>query len=323
MKKLIAIAAVIAVASVCSAPAQAYPDRPIKLIVPFPAGGPTDVLARILGERMGAALGQPVIVENIVGASGTIGVDRVAHAAGDGYTLSIGPWNTHVLTGAVYKLNFDLLHDLEPIALLATNDCVIVSKNAVQATDLKQLTAWIKANPEKVSVGMGGMGTGAHITGVLFQQMTGTSFHFVPYRGLGPMMQALVAGQIDLIFDQVSNSLPQIRAGTIRAYAVTGKKRLAAAPDIPTVDEAGLPGFHVSVWHGLWAPKGTPKNIIAALNNSVVVALADPAVRKRLADLGQDIPSLEQQTPQALGAFHKAEIEKWWPIVKAANIKTE
>jgi tripartite-type tricarboxylate transporter receptor subunit TctC len=167
------------------------------------------------------------------------------------------------------------------------------------------------------------MGTGAHITGVLFQQMTGTSFHFVPYRGLGPMMQALGAGQIDLIFDQVSNSLPQIRAGTIRAYAVTGKKRLAAAPDIPTVDEAGLPGFHVSVWHGLWAPKGTPKNIIAALNNSVVVALADPAVRKRLADLGQDIPSLEQQTPQALGAFHKAEIEKWWPIVKAANIKSE
>jgi tripartite-type tricarboxylate transporter receptor subunit TctC len=323
MKKLIAIVAACSLAGTCVAQAQVYPAHPIKLIVPFAAGGPTDVIARILGERMRVALGQPVIVENVVGASGTLGVGRVAHAPGDGYTLSIGPWNTHVLTGAVYKLNFDLLRDLEPIALLATNDCIIVSKNAVPAGNLKELTAWVKANPGKVSAGIGGMGTGAHITAVMFQQMTGTAFNFVPYRGLGPMMQALIAGQIDLIFDQVSNSLPQVRAGTIRAYAVTSKKRLATAPDIPTVDEAGLPGFHVSVWHGLWAPKGTPTNIIAALNQSVAVTLADPIVRQRLADLGQEIPPPEQQTPRALAAFHKAEIEKWWPIVKAANIKVE
>jgi tripartite-type tricarboxylate transporter receptor subunit TctC len=272
---------------------------------------------------MRVELGQPVIVENVVGASGTIGVRRVAHAAADGYTLSIGPWNTHVLTGAVYKLNFDLLNDLEPISLLATNDCVIVSKKAVPTTDLRQLIAWVKANPDKVVVGTGGPGTGAHIAGVMFQQRTGTSLNFVPYRGLGPMMQALIAGQIDLLFDQASNSLPQVRAGTIRAYAVTSKKRLAAAPDIPTVDEAGLPNFHVSVWHGLWAPKGTPKTIVAALNRAVVETLADRTIRQRLADLGQKIPSREQQTPEVLGAFHKAEIEKWWPIVKRAGIKVE
>ena len=323
MKKLIAIVVAATFGSICSLQAQVYPSRPITMVVLFAAGGPTDTLARILGERMRVTLGQPVIVENVTGASGTIGVGRVAQAAGDGYTLSIGPWNSHVLNGAVFKLKYDLLNDLEPVALIASNDCVIVSKNGVPAGDLKQLIAWVKENPDKVSAGTGGPGTGTHIAGVMFQNMTGTKFEFVPYRGLGPAMQALMAGQIDLIFDQASNSLPQMRGGTIRAYAVAGKKRLAAAPGVPTVDEAGLPGFHVSVWHGLWATKGTPKEIVAALNRAVVEALADPAVRQRLADLGQDIPVREQQTPEALRAFHKAEIEKWWPIVKAANIKVE
>ncbi len=323
MKKLIALALAAAFGSICSAEAQVYPARPITMVVPFAAGGPTDTLARILGERMRVALGQPVIVENVTGASGTIGVGRVARADGDGYTLSIGPWNSHVLNGAVYKLNYDLLSDLQPIALLASNDCVIVSKNGLPAGNLKELIAWVKANPNKVSAGTGGVGTGTHITSVLFQNMTGTTIQPVPYRGLGPAMQALMAGQIDLIFDQASNALPQVRGGTIRAYAITGKKRSIAAPDIPTVDEAGLPGFHVSVWHGLWTPKGTPKSIVAALNRAVVETLADPAVRQRLADLGQEIPPREQQTPEALGAFHKAEIDKWWPIVKAANIKVE
>ena len=305
------------------ATAQVYPTRPITMVVPSAAGGPTDTLARILGERLRPALGQPIIVENVIGASGTIGVGRVARAAGDGYTLSIGPWNTHVLNGAVYRLNYDLLDDLEPIALLASNDCIIVSKNGVPASDLGQLIAWVKANQDKVSAGTGGVGAGTHISSVMFQNLTGTAFQSVPYRGLGPAMQALVAGQIDLIFDQASNSLPQVRSGTIRAYAVTGKKRLAAAPEIPTVDEAGLPGFYVSVWHGLWVPKGTPRNIIATLNRAVVETLADPAVRQRLADLSQEIPLREQQTPEALGAFHKAEIEKWWPIIKALGIKAE
>jgi tripartite-type tricarboxylate transporter receptor subunit TctC len=323
MKKLIAIAFAVTFGSIGSTEAQVYPSRHITMVVPFPAGGPTDTLARILSERMRVALGQPVIVENVTGASGTIGVGRVARAAGDGYTLSIGPWNSHVLNGAVYKLNYDLLNDLEPIALLASNDCVIVSKNAVPASNLKELIAWVKANPDKVSAGTGGIGTGTHIASVLFQNMTGTAIQSVPYRGLGPATQALMAGEIDLIFDQASNSLPRVRGGMIRVYAVTGRKRLAAAPDIPTVDEAGLPGFYVSVWHGLWAPKSTPKTIVTSLNRAVAETLADPAVRQRLADLGQEIPLREQQTSEALRAFHKAEIEKWWPIVNAANIKAE
>ena len=303
--------------------APAYPSHAITMVVPFAAGGPTDTLARILAERMRIALGQPVIVENVVGAAGTIGVGRVVRAAADGYTLSIGPWNTHVVNGSIYDLPYDTLRDLEPIALLATNDCVIVSKKEVPAANLKDLVAWIKANQDRVSAGTGGVGAGTHIAGIMFQQATDTHFQFVPYRGAGPALQAVVASQIDLIFDQASNSLPQIRAGMVRGYAVTGPRRLPSAPDLPTVDEAGLPGLYISVWHGLWAPKGTPAETITRINSAVRETLADPAVQHRLTEIGQDIAPVERQTPEGLGHFHKSEIEKWWPIIKAANIKPD
>jgi tripartite-type tricarboxylate transporter receptor subunit TctC len=309
--------------AVGSATAQVYPTRPIAMIVPLAAGGPTDTLARIVAERMRVSLGQPVLVENVTGAAATIGVGKAARATPDGYTISIGNWFTHVLNGAIYSLQFDVLKDFEPIALLASNPLLILAKNAMPAGDLKELIAWLRANPDKASEGTSGVGSVSHVSGVFFQNATDTRFQFVPYRGAAPAMQDLVAGQIDLMFDQVSSSLPYVRGGKIRAYAVTSKTRLSSAPDIPTVDEAGLPGFYVSVWHALWVPKSTPKDVIGRLNSAVVDTLADPAVRQRLADLGQELPPREQQTPEALGAYHKAEIEKWWPIIKHANIKAE
>jgi tripartite-type tricarboxylate transporter receptor subunit TctC len=270
---------------------------------------------------MGVKLGQTVLIENVTGAAGSLGVGRVARAAPDGYTIGIGHWSTHVVNAAVYPLQYDVLKDFAPISLIANNPQLIVSKNAVPATNLKELIAWVKANQDKITEGTAGAGSASHIGGIFFQQMTGTKFQFVPYRGSGPVMQDLLAGNIDLTFDQAANSLPQVRAGQIRAYAVTAKARIAAAPDIPTVDEAGLPGFYISVWHGLWVPKGTREEIIAKLVDAVHAALADPKVRERLAELGQDIPPPEQQTPEALYAHHKAELEKWLPIIKAANIK--
>jgi tripartite-type tricarboxylate transporter receptor subunit TctC len=306
-----------------SATAENYPSHPITMVLPFSAGGPTDTLARIIGARMQVLLGQPVIIENVTGAAGTIGVGRVARATPDGYTISVGPMNSHVLTGAVYNLPFDLLRDFEPVALLANNPSVVVSKKDVPAKDLKELIAWVKANPDKVTAGTSGAGAATHLGGILFETLTGTHVQFIPYRGTGPSMQALVAGQIDLIFDQLSSSLPQIQEGTIRSYAVMSTTRAEAAPDIPTVDEAGLPGLYLPVWTGMWAPKNTPKEIIDKLNRAVVESLADATVRKRLADIGQEIYPREQQTPEALRAYQRAEIEKWWPIVKAAGIKAE
>ncbi|MBI4274113.1 MAG: tripartite tricarboxylate transporter substrate binding protein BugD [Rhizobiales bacterium] len=306
-----------------SATAQVYPSRPITIVVPFSAGGPTDALARTLGERMRAALGQPIIIENVTGAGGTIGVSRAVHAAPDGYTVSIGHLGTHVVNGAIYPLQFDLLKDFAPIALIASNPMMIVTKNAVPATNLKELIAWLKANQSKITAGTAGVGSGSHFSAVYFQKLAGVQLQFVPYRGTGPALLDLVAGQIDLIVDQASNSMVQVQGGKIRAYAITTDKRLAAAPSIPTVDEAGLPGFHVALWSGLWVPKGTPPDVIAKLNAAVMEALADAAVRKRFADVGLEIPPREQQTPQALGAHHRAEVEKWWPIIKAANIKVE
>jgi tripartite-type tricarboxylate transporter receptor subunit TctC len=306
-----------------SALAQAYPSRPVTIIVPFAAGGPTDTLARILHERMRDSLGQPVIVENVPGAAGSIGVGRVARAPPDGYTIGIGQWDTHVLNGAVHPLTYDLLGDFEPISLLPSNPQLIVAKKSMPADDLNGLIGWLRANPDKASQGTAGAGSAAHVSGAYFQKVTGTRFQFVPYRGAAPAMQNLIAGQIELMFDQASNSLPHPRAGMIRAYAVTAKTRLASAPDIPTVDEAGLPGFYISIWRGFWAPRGTPREVIARLNAAVLDALADSRVRQQVADLGQDIPPREQQTPLALGDLQRAEIGKWWPIIEAANIKVK
>jgi tripartite-type tricarboxylate transporter receptor subunit TctC len=318
---------VLAVAGLLATPGnvagQAYPSRPITMIVPFPAGGPTDTLARIVAERMRLALGHPIVIENVTGAGGTIGVGRAARSAPDGYSLGIGAWNTHVVNGAIYTLPYHVMDDFEPVALLANNYSVIVSKSAVPAKNLTELIGWIKANQDKVSAGTGGAGTSLHVAGVFFQKLTDTRFQFVPYRGASPAAQDLIAGRIDLMFDQASSSLQYVRSGKTKAFAIASATRMAAAPDIPTAAEAGLPGFHISVWHALWAPKGTPKNIIARLNAAVVETLADPAVRKRLIDMGQEIPATDRQTPESLGAYHKAEIEKWWPIIKAAGIKAE
>jgi tripartite-type tricarboxylate transporter receptor subunit TctC len=323
MRLLVGALALVTLAGLGSASGQTYPSRPITMVVPYAAGGPTDTIARIMAERMRGPMGQTIVVENVTGAGGTIGVGRVARAAPDGYTICIGHWGTHVVNGAIYALQYDVLNDFEPVSMIATNPQLIVSKKSMPAKDLKELLAWLKANGATATQGTAGYGTASHISGVYLQNITGTRFQFVPYRGAGPAMQDLVAGQIDLMIDQAANSLPQVRSGTIKAYAVTDKARLAAAPEIPTVDEAGVPGLHISIWHALWMPKATPKDIIGKLNAAVVEALADPGVRGRLAELGQEIPPREEQNPQALSAYHKAEINKWWPIIKAANIKAE
>jgi tripartite-type tricarboxylate transporter receptor subunit TctC len=310
-------------ATVASAWADSYPSRPITIVVPFPAGGPTDTLGRILAERMTVALGQSVIIENPTGAAGTIGTGRVARSAPDGYTTILGHWQTHVINGATYTLSFDLVNDFEPISLVADCPVWFIAKAALPPKDLAELIAWLKDNPGKATVGIGGVGGGADVVGTYFQKNTGTRFQFVPYRGAAPMIQDLVAGQIDLTFTQVASALAQVRAGQLKAYGVMSKARWPAAPETPTFDEVGVPGLHASFWHGLWAPRGTPKDIIIKLNAALVEALDDAGVRRRLAEIGQGTWPREQQTPEALAAQQKAEIEKWWPIVKAANINAE
>ena len=300
-----------------------FPSHPITLVVPFSAGGPTDAMARILGERMQKTLGQPITIENVTGAGGSLGVGRVVRAPRDGYTVSIGHLGTHVANGAIYKLGYDLVTDLEPVVLLPSNPMIIVSKNGVPAKTLPELLAWMRAKPTPPTAGTAGAGSGSHIAGLYFENITGIKLQYVPYRGTAPALNDLIAGQIDIIVDQTSNSIAQVRAGTIRAYAVTDDKRVESAPDIPTTDEAGLPGFHMTLWSGLWVPKNTPKDIVTRLNQAVVEALNDPAARKKFQDLGLEIPKPSELSPEALGGWQKAEIAKWWPMIKAANVKIE
>lgn len=319
--KVSALAVVIGTGS--TSMAQPWPSRPITVVVPFSAGGPTDTLARLMSEPMRRYLGQTVVVENVTGAGGTIGTGRVVRSAPDGYTLSIGHWGTHVINGAYYTLNFDVFKDFAPVAMIATNPQVVVSKVAVPAKTLKELIPWIKANQDKIQFGTGGVGGASHIAGIYFLNRVGVKMDFVPYRGGAPAMQALLSGEIDLYMTQVATSIAHVRAGKLRAYFVSAKTRQAAAPEIPTADEAGLPGLYTEVWHGIWAPKAAPRDVIMKLNASIVETLADTTIRARFADLGQDIPSRAEQTPQALAAHHKAEIDKWWPLMRAAGIKSE
>lgn len=305
------------------AAAQTYPARPITMIVPFPAGGATDTLARFLGERMRPILGQPVIIENVAGAAGSLGVGRAVRSPADGYTLSIGTSTTHMLTGGLYALQFDLLRDLEPVIQIGSEPLLIVGRKSLPADDLKGLIAYLKANPDKASVGIAGVGATGHLTGISFQKETGTRFQFVPYRGNAPAMQDLLAEQIDFMIEPSSNFKSLLGAGSVKPFAITGTKRLPSSPDIPTADEAGLPGFFASLWYGLWVPKDTPKDVVAKLNATMVQVLADPQVKKRFDELGIEITPLVQQSPEALRAYQKAEAERWWPIIKAANIKME
>ena len=321
--RVAAAIAALSFAAIVPAGAQTYPDRTITMIVPLAPGGSTDTLGRIMAKAMSATLGQTVIVENVSGAAGTIGVTRAERSAPDGYTVLWGMWGTNVANGAIYNLDFDFLADFEPVALAVTQPFLIDARKTMPANNLQELVAWIKANPDKVTMGTSGVGSPSHVAGVLMENVIGVKWQMVSYRSAGLATQDLLAGITDIQLDTPAVSLPHVKSGDLKAYAVTAKKRIAVAPDIPTTDEAGLPGYYFSFWHALWAPKGTPKPIVAKLNAAMVAALADPDTRQKLLDLAQVIYPREQQTPEALHAFQKAEIEKWWPLIKAAGIKAE
>ncbi len=310
-------------AGIATAAAQLYPSRPVTMIVPFAAGGPMDVVARVVAEGMRAPLGQSIIIENVVGAGGSIGAGRVARAAPDGFTLGYGGWPTHVINAAAYTLSYDVVADFEPISMTASAPWLILARNGMPGDDLRGLIAWLRAHPDTATAGHGGVGSASHVFGALFRIASGTKLQLVPYRGNAPAMQDLIAGRIDLLFDSPATALPHIEAREIKVYAVTAKHRLASAPEIPTTGEAGLPDFEISSWHALWAPKGTPKEMVQALDSAVISALGDPAVRQRLAALGQEIPTPDQQRPEGLARLQRAEIDKWWPVIKAAGIRAE
>jgi tripartite-type tricarboxylate transporter receptor subunit TctC len=321
--KTCVLALAIALAAIANAFAQGYPSRPITLVVPYPAGGPSDTLARVVAEPLRGLLGQPVVIENVSGAGGSIGTGKVARSAPDGYTLSLGHVQTHVINAASQNLSYDVVKDFEPVTLLADTPQWIAGRSGFPAATTAELIAWMRANPGRATVGAVGVGGLTDIAAIYFQKQTGTRFQLVPYRGGAPLVQDLIAGQIDLTFGQAANYLPHVREGRLKAYAVLAPKRWWAAPDVPTMDEAGVPGFHASFWHGLWVPKGTPKEAIEKLHAALVQALADPALQKRFKDIGQEVWPREQQTPAALAAMQKVEIEKWWPIVKETNVKPQ
>jgi tripartite-type tricarboxylate transporter receptor subunit TctC len=324
MKALHAVCAfAITFGAVSTGMAQPWPSRAITIVVPFAAGGPTDTLARLMGEPMRRFLGQTIIVDNTTGAGGSIGVGRVVRSAPDGYTVSIGHWGTHVVNGAYYKLSYDLLTDLQPVAMIATNPQMVITRTVVPAQNLKELVPWIKANQGKIQIGTGGIGSSSHIGGLYFLNRVGVKMDFVPYRGGAPAVQALLGGEIDLYMTQISGAIEHVRAGKLRAYMVTAKNRQAAAPEVPTTDEAGMPGLYTAVWHGIWVPAKTPRDTVVKLNAAIVETLSDDIVKKRFADLGQEIPPAAEQTPRALAAYHTAEIDKWWPLMRAAGIKAE
>ena len=313
----------VAVGGVFGAQAESFPAKPVTLIVPFPAGGITDIVARLVGERMKTSLGQPVIVENVGGAGGTIGITRLFRSPPDGYTIAIGQWTSHVGAAAMYPVPFDHLKDFEPISMLSIGALWIIGRKDFPAKDSKELIAWLKANPNKATGGTIGIGSAIHMCLIHFADKTGTTLQYVPYRGAAPMLQDVLAGQIDLSCPEAGQTLAQYRAGNFKAYAVLTEKRWFAAPDVPTTDEIGVPDVHFPFWHGLWAPKDTPKEVIARLDAAVVDALADPAVRQRLTEFGHEVAPRNMQTPEGLYATHKADLEKWGPIIKSANIKLQ
>ena len=322
MRRFLLALALICLATAGGASAQPYPSRPITLIVPFPAGGITDIIARIVAEGMRQHLGQTVIVENVPGAGGTIGTTKLARATPDGYTIGIGQWTSHVGGGAMYNLPFDLHKDLQPISLVSVGPLWIIGRKTLPANNLQDLIAWLKANPKATGATIG-VGSAAHLCFLDFEQETGTSFVIVPYRGAAPAMQDLLAGQIDIFCPEAGQTLAQYRAGSVKAFAVLTEKRWFAAPEVPTIAEAGAPGLLFPFWHGLWAPKGIPADALAKLNAAVRAALADPAIRKRFTDLGHEVAPVERQTPAGLAAYYQAQTDKWWPIIKAANLKAQ
>jgi tripartite-type tricarboxylate transporter receptor subunit TctC len=307
--------------SASAAAEQTYPVRPVAMVVPYPAGGPTDLIARIVTERMRVSLGQPIVIENVAGGSGSLGVGRVARAAPDGYTLIFGTSTTHVINGALMSLPYDVLGDFEPVARVVDSPMILIGRKTLPADDLSGLIAWLKANPDKALAGTPGPASTSHLAGILFQKLTTTQFQFVPYRGVGPAVQDLIAGRIDVMFDLVANALPHVHAGNTKAFAVLAKSRLAVAPKIPSVVEAGLPELLFSSWQAVWVPKGTSAEVVNRLNAAIVEALEEASVRERLTDIAQTVPPAEDLTPKALATLQKTEIKKWWPIIQAANLR--